>query len=60
MVLGGGLGIGGSLYGASADSVLGIDVVSSWQDNISDWDIVRVNATSYPDLFWGLLVRQMC
>ena len=59
MVLGGGLGIGESLYGASADSVLGIDVVSSWQTSMRDWDIVRVNATSYPDLFWGLLVRHM-
>jgi len=38
------------------DSVLGIDVVSTWENNTDEWDIVRVNATNHPDLFWGLLV----
>jgi len=36
--------------------VLGIDVVSTWQNNTADWDIVRINATNEPDLFWGMLV----
>ena len=56
IALGGGLGIGGSRVGPSVDSVLGIDVVSTWQKNTSDWDIVRINATSHADLFWGMLV----
>ena len=42
--------------GASVDSVLGIDVVSTWENNTADWDIVRINATNHPDLFWGMLV----
>jgi len=56
VALGGGEGIGGSLWGPSVDSVLGIDVVSTWQNNTADWDIVRINATNEPDLFWGMLV----
>ena len=55
--LGGGLGIGANLWGASVDSVLGIGVISTWQNNTADWDIVRINSTNYPDLFWGMLVR---
>lgn len=42
--------------GASVDSVLGIDVVSTWENSTVDWDIVRINATNHPDLFWGMLV----
>ena len=56
VALGGGEGIGGSLWGPSVDSVLSIDVVSTWQNNTADWDIVRINATNEPDLFWGMLV----
>jgi len=56
IALGGGLGIGGNLWGASVDSVLGIDVISTWQNNTADWDMVRINSTNYPDLFWGMLV----
>ena len=43
--------------GPSVDSVLGIDVVSTWQNDTADWDIVRINATNHPDLFWGMLVK---
>ena len=57
IALGGGLGLGGSRVGPSVDSVLGIDVVSTWQNDTADWDIVRINATSHPDLFWGMLVK---
>ena len=46
--------------GPSVDSVLGIDVVSTWENDTADWDIVRINATSYPDLFWGMLVSTLC
>ncbi len=56
IALGGGLGIGANLWGASVDSVLGIDVISTWQNNSADWDIVRINSTNYPNLFWGMLV----
>ena len=57
VALGGGLGIGANLWGASVDSVLGIDVISTWQNNSADWEIVHINSTNYPDLFWGMLVR---
>ncbi|DBA98738.1 TPA: hypothetical protein ACH3X1_014511 [Trebouxia sp. C0004] len=57
VALGGGEGIGGSLWGPSVDSVLGIDVVSTWQNNTADWDIVHINATNEPDLFWGMLLQ---
>ena len=57
IALGGGLGLGGSRVGPSVDSVLGIDVVSTWQNDTADWDIVRINATNHPDLFWGMLVK---
>jgi len=56
IALGGGLGIGANLWGASVDSVLGIDVISTWQNNSADWEIVHTNSTNYPDLFWGMLV----
>ena len=55
-MLGGGLAIGQSLWGASVDNVLGIDVVTTWLNDSADWDIVRINATSEPDLYWGMLV----
>ena len=57
IALGGGLGIGSSRVGPSVDSVLGIDVVSTWENNTANWDIVRINASSHSDLFWGMLVR---
>ena len=56
IALGGGLGIGSNRVGPSVDSVLGIDVVSTWQNSTADWDIVRINASSHSDLFWGMLV----
>lgn len=56
IILGGGMGLGGGWVGASVDSVLGIDVVSTWENSTADWDIVRINATNHPDLFWGMLV----
>ena len=56
VALGGGVGIAANLWGPAVDSVLGIDVVSTWKNNSADWDIVRINATSHPDLFWGMLV----
>ena len=59
LALGGGLALGQTLWGVSVDSVLGIDVVSTWLPNLADWDVVRVDADSYPDLFWGLLVRPL-
>jgi len=55
--LGGGLAIGEPLWGASVDSVLGIDVVSTWLNNSADWSVMRINATNEPDLYWGMLVR---
>lgn len=56
IITGGGMGLGGSRVGASVDSVLGIDVVSTWENDTADWDVVRINATSQPELFWGMLV----
>ncbi|DBA82991.1 TPA: hypothetical protein ACH3X1_006768 [Trebouxia sp. C0004] len=35
--------------------ICGIDVISTWQNNTVDWDIVRINSTNYPDLSWGML-----
>ena len=60
IALGGGLGIGANRVGPSVDNVLGIDVVNTWENSTVDWDIVRINATSHPDLFWGMLVGPHC
>lgn len=56
VVLGGGLSLGLPLWGPSVDSLLGVDVVSTWLPNPAEWAIVRVDADNYPDLFWGLKV----
>ena len=60
VALGGGLGIGANRVGPSVDNVLGIDVVNTWENDTADWDVVRINATSHPDLFWGMLVGPCC
>ena len=44
------------LWGPSVDSLLAVDVVSTWLPNPADWAIVRVDADNYPDLFWGMKV----
>ena len=57
MALGGGAGAGSSFWGPAVDNVLGLDVVSTWKRDTADWNIVRINATCHPDLFWGMLVQ---
>lgn len=53
-------GIGANRVGPSMDNVLGIDVVSTWENNTDVWDIVRINASNHSDLFWGMLVGPHC
>lgn len=49
LAMGGGIGLLGSSYGLTCDSVISITFLNA------DAEIIEVNASSYPDLFWALL-----
>jgi FAD/FMN-containing dehydrogenase len=49
LTLGGGIGLLGATYGLTCDSVKSITFLNA------DSQIVEVNASNYPDLFWALL-----
>ena len=48
ITLGGGVGFLSRKYGLTIDSLLGADIVTA------DGRLLRVDAESYPDLFWGI------
>lgn len=48
LAMGGGIGFLGSIYGLTCDSVISITFLNA------NAEIIEVNASSYPDLFWAL------